>query len=44
MQGLVTTDRSNLDPAAAPFAKSPRDIEGLSEGASIVEVVNKRFI
>ncbi|KAF7814596.1 NAD-dependent malic enzyme 59 kDa isoform, mitochondrial [Senna tora] len=39
--GLVTNERSNLDPAAAPFAKSPRDIEGLSEGASIIEVVKK---
>ncbi|KAI9110127.1 hypothetical protein K1719_019168 [Acacia pycnantha] len=39
--GLVTTERSNLDPAAAPFAKSPRDVEGLSEGASIIEVVKK---
>ena len=40
MQGLVTTERNNLDPAAVPFAKSPRDIEGLTEGASIIEVVN----
>jgi len=40
MQGLVTTERNNLDPAAAPFAKNPRDIEGLNEGASIIEVVN----
>jgi len=40
MQGLVTTERSNLDPAAVPFAKNPRDLEGLSEGASIIEVVN----
>lgn len=40
MQGLVTTERNNLDPAAAPFAKNPRDIEGLTEGASIIEVVN----
>ena len=39
MQGLVTTERNNLDPAAAPFAKNPRDIEGLTEGASIIEVV-----
>ncbi|KAK7349546.1 hypothetical protein VNO77_06994 [Canavalia gladiata] len=39
--GLVTTERNNLDPAAAPFAKSPRDIEGLTEGASIIEVVKK---
>lgn len=40
MQGLVTTERSNLAPAAAPFAKNPRDIEGLSEGSSIIDVVN----
>ncbi|XP_020220101.1 NAD-dependent malic enzyme 59 kDa isoform, mitochondrial [Cajanus cajan] len=39
--GLVTTERSNLDPAAVPFAKNPRDLEGLTEGASIVEVVKK---
>ncbi|XLS79718.1 hypothetical protein HN51_063943 [Arachis hypogaea] len=41
MQGLVTTNRNNLDPAAAPFAKNPRDLEGLIEGASIIEVVKK---
>lgn len=42
MQGLVTTERSNLDPAAVPFAKNPRDLEleGLTEGSSIIEVVN----
>lgn len=40
MQGLVTTERSNLDPAAAPFAKNPRDLQGLAEGASILEVVS----
>ncbi|CAL0318348.1 unnamed protein product [Lupinus luteus] len=39
--GLITTERNNLDPAAAPFAKNPRDIEGLTEGASILEVVKK---
>nr|AFK37403.1 unknown [Lotus japonicus] len=39
--GLVTTERSNLAPAAAPFAKNPRDIEGLSEGSSIIDVVKK---
>jgi hypothetical protein len=45
MQGLVTTERNNIDPAAAPFAKNPRDIDGLTEGASIIEVVNvTRFI
>lgn len=40
MQGLVTTERKNLDPSAAPFTKNPRDIDGLTEGASIIEVVN----
>ncbi|XP_004492704.1 NAD-dependent malic enzyme 59 kDa isoform, mitochondrial [Cicer arietinum] len=39
--GLITTERSNLDPAAVPFAKNPRDLEGLAEGASIIEVVKK---
>ncbi|MED6183164.1 hypothetical protein PIB30_035483 [Stylosanthes scabra] len=39
--GLVTTERSNLDPAAVPFAKQQRDLEGLAEGASIIEVVKK---
>ncbi|KAK8466338.1 hypothetical protein PHAVU_008G068700 [Phaseolus vulgaris] len=39
--GLVTTERINLDPAAVPFAKNPRDLEGLTEGASIIEVVKK---
>lgn len=40
MQGLVTTEMSNLDPAAAPFATNPRDLKGLAEGASIIEVVS----
>lgn len=40
MQGLVTKDRTNIDPAAAPFAKDPTELEGLSEGASLLEVVN----
>ena len=44
MQGLVTTERINLDPAAVPFAKNPRDLEGLTEGASIIEVVNTEFV
>ncbi|WJX83289.1 NAD-dependent malic enzyme 2, mitochondrial [Trifolium repens] len=39
--GLITTERSNLDPAAAPFARNPRDLEGLTEGASVIEVVKK---
>ncbi|XP_062090277.1 NAD-dependent malic enzyme 59 kDa isoform, mitochondrial [Humulus lupulus] len=39
--GLVTKQRNNLDPAAAPFAKDPAEIDGLREGASLVEVVRK---
>ncbi|KAI4328755.1 hypothetical protein L6164_021087 [Bauhinia variegata] len=39
--GLVTTERSNLDPAAAPYAKNPRDTEGLTEGSPLIEVVKK---
>ncbi|KAM6584861.1 hypothetical protein CsatB_011863 [Cannabis sativa] len=39
--GLVTKQRNNLDPAAAPFAKDPPEIDGLREGASLVEVVKK---
>ncbi|KAK7295026.1 hypothetical protein RJT34_17929 [Clitoria ternatea] len=39
--GLVTTERRNLDPAAVPFAQNPRELEGITEGASIIEVVKK---
>lgn len=39
MQGLVTKARKNLDPAAAPFAKDPGGIDGLTEGANLLEVV-----
>ncbi|KAG2725125.1 hypothetical protein I3760_01G052000 [Carya illinoinensis] len=39
--GLITTERKGLDPAAAPFAKDPREILGLTEGASLSEVVKK---
>ncbi|KAK3194850.1 hypothetical protein Dsin_026160 [Dipteronia sinensis] len=39
--GLVTKERNNLDPAAAPFAKAPGEIAGLSEGATLHEVVKK---
>lgn len=39
--GLITKDRTNIDPAAAPFAKDPRELEGLREGASLLEVVKK---
>uniref|UniRef100_A0A7N0SZL0 Malic enzyme n=1 Tax=Kalanchoe fedtschenkoi TaxID=63787 RepID=A0A7N0SZL0_KALFE len=39
--GLITKERKNLDPAAAPFAKGPGETEGLQEGASLLEVVRK---
>lgn len=41
--GLVTKDRKNLDSTAAPFARGfgVGEIEGLSEGASLLEVVKK---
>ncbi|KAK0582043.1 hypothetical protein LWI29_020780 [Acer saccharum] len=39
--GLVTKERNNLDPAAAPFAKAPGEIVGLREGATLHEVVKK---
>ncbi|KAL7258887.1 hypothetical protein ACSBR1_004905 [Camellia fascicularis] len=39
--GLITKARKNIDPAAAPFAKAPGEIEGLGlrEGANLVDVV-----
>ncbi|KAA8520603.1 hypothetical protein F0562_014859 [Nyssa sinensis] len=41
--GLITKERKDIDPAAAPFAKVPGEIGGLGlrEGASLVEVVKK---
>lgn len=39
--GLITKERKNIDPAAAPFAKGPGEFEGLREGASLLEVVKK---
>ncbi|XP_043716403.1 NAD-dependent malic enzyme 59 kDa isoform, mitochondrial-like [Telopea speciosissima] len=41
--GLLTKERENIDPAAAPFARGfgPNEIEGLREGASLLEVVKK---
>ncbi|WOL07192.1 hypothetical protein Cni_G15930 [Canna indica] len=41
--GLITKDRKELDPAAAPFARGygPEEVEGLNEGASLLEVVKK---
>ena len=40
MQGLITKESKELDPSAAPFAKDPTEIEGLTEGSGLVEVVN----
>lgn len=41
MQGLITKDRKDIDPAALPFAKDHHEIEGLGlrEGAGLLEVV-----
>eukprot|EP00268_Persea_americana_P034635 TRINITY_DN34250_c2_g1_i1.p1 TRINITY_DN34250_c2_g1~~TRINITY_DN34250_c2_g1_i1.p1 ORF type:complete len:610 (-),score=106.80 TRINITY_DN34250_c2_g1_i1:634-2463(-) len=41
--GLITKARKDLDPAAAPFARGfgPGEIEGLGEGASLLEVVKR---
>ncbi|KAI8545176.1 hypothetical protein RHMOL_Rhmol07G0021400 [Rhododendron molle] len=41
--GLITKARRVIDPAAAPFAKAPAEIEklGLMEGANLIEVVKK---
>lgn len=39
IQGLVTKERKNLDPAAAPFAKGAGETMGLGEGANLLEVV-----
>ncbi|KAK2971837.1 hypothetical protein RJ640_001001 [Escallonia rubra] len=41
--GLITKERNNIDPGAAPFAKSLGEVEelGLKEGASLLEVVRK---
>ncbi|XP_028101634.1 NAD-dependent malic enzyme 59 kDa isoform, mitochondrial-like isoform X3 [Camellia sinensis] len=41
--GLITTERKVVDPAAAPFAKAPGEIEGLGlrEGANLVEMVKR---
>jgi malate dehydrogenase (decarboxylating) len=41
--GLITKDRKDLDPSAAPFARGygPGEVEGLKEGASLLEVVKK---
>ncbi|GLT79600.1 hypothetical protein SLA2020_510830 [Shorea laevis] len=39
--GLITKERKNIDPAAAPFAKDPVETMGLGEGAILLEVVKK---
>ncbi|KAL7233927.1 hypothetical protein ACSBR1_017519 [Camellia fascicularis] len=41
--GLITTESKGVDPAAAPFAKAPGEIEGLrlTVGANLVKVVKK---
>ncbi|KAJ0967093.1 hypothetical protein J5N97_024010 [Dioscorea zingiberensis] len=41
--GLITKERKNIDPAAAPFARGfgPGEVEGLREGASLLEVIRK---
>ncbi|KAM7275868.1 hypothetical protein ACFE04_017734 [Oxalis oulophora] len=36
--GLITTARNFIDPAALPFAKEASDFSGLTEGANIAEV------
>ncbi|CAL5382496.1 unnamed protein product [Camellia sinensis] len=42
-EGLITTKSKGVDPAAAPFAKAPGEIEGLGlrVGANLVKVVKK---
>ncbi|KAG9452976.1 hypothetical protein H6P81_005880 [Aristolochia fimbriata] len=41
--GLITEERSNIDPEASPFARKVNEVgrQGLSEGASLAEVVKK---
>ncbi|XP_020580424.1 NAD-dependent malic enzyme 59 kDa isoform, mitochondrial [Phalaenopsis equestris] len=41
--GLITKERNYIDPAAVSFARGtgPGEVEGLKEGASLVEVVRK---
>ncbi|KAI0499338.1 hypothetical protein KFK09_020241 [Dendrobium nobile] len=41
--GLITKERKNIDPAAVSFARGfgLGEVEGLNEGASLVEVVKK---
>ena len=37
MQGLITKERKELDPSAAPFAKDLREIKGLMQGCLILQ-------
>ncbi|XP_072963970.1 NAD-dependent malic enzyme 59 kDa isoform, mitochondrial [Typha angustifolia] len=41
--GLITKERKDIDPAAVPFARGfgPGEVEGLHEGATLLEVVKK---
>ncbi|KAL8139191.1 hypothetical protein V2J09_005192 [Rumex salicifolius] len=39
--GLITAERQNLDPAAAPYARNPAVNDGLREGSTLLEVVKK---
>ncbi|XP_010933530.1 NAD-dependent malic enzyme, mitochondrial [Elaeis guineensis] len=41
--GLITEGRANIDPDALPFARKLKEVshQGLTEGASLVEVVKK---
>lgn len=41
--GLITEGRANIDPHALPFARKLKEVshQGLTEGASLVEVVKK---
>lgn len=45
LQGLTTKERKDVDPGAVTFAKTQGEIEGLglSEGASLIEVVSYLF-
>lgn len=45
IQGLITEERDDIDPDAQPFAKKTKEIsrQGLREGASLAEVVRRKF-
>jgi malate dehydrogenase (decarboxylating) len=46
MQGLITEDRADIDPDARSFARRKSELghQGLSEGASLVEVVLSNLV